>query len=913
MSTQKKLLLVEDDPLIALAEQHMLQRAGYAVLHVATGEQAVAAAGAQGTGIDLILMDIDLGPGIDGIEAATRILQTCDLPLVFLSSHTEREYTDRAEQITSYGYIVKHSGETVLLASIGMAFKLHEATTELRRQGDRARWWHSLMQYVVHHDPSAIAVLDGELRFLFVSDRFVRDYHVGESTIIGRHHYDVFPDIPEKWREVHRRALAGEVFSHDQDEYIRADGSVEYTRWGCRPWHQIDGSVGGIIIYTEVITERLKEQERLRRRTSSLEKLLETSEQLGKAGEPRAMLQTVAESAVAITTMDTAAVYRLDGEYIVLEAATPAVPRDFPEELRRAALEDHPHIARTLRERTVCTISDFSRGDLTSAERQAVEARHLSSITFIPLAGQEEMVGVLMVASQGAPRELDGDQMVHCRILATQAAIALENHHLHTSLRLSEEKLTAAAAMARIGYWQFDVDRRVFTFSDSFYTVYRTTAAEQGGYLMSPEMYAAKFVHPEDAHMVAEEMHHAMTAPPEERFCTLDHRVIFGDGTHGHVEVRFVIIRDAAGRTTGTHGVNQDITERKNTERILEEQRRYRDSILETTAEGFWMVGPDARIVDVNESYCRMSGYTREELTSLTISDIDALEEPRETAARVQRFMENRWEVFETQHRRKDGSHFHVEVSASRFDQADGTYFVSFFRDISERKQAEAAQAQLVQQKDVLLREVQHRIKNTINTMSSLLTLQAATVDDPATLRVVNDIRSRFTGMAILYDQLYRTDSPGETSVHEYLGTLVHRVVSLFPRGAQVTVVTDVQDFLLDSRRISALGLVVNELITNAMKYGFPEERGPGTLTVRCVLEDRNVVLSVADTGGGMPVQVCDALHAMAAEGREVDLESFGLSIIVSLVHQLNGTIAALPGEGAAVRITFPYSRDPLP
>lgn len=82
--------------------------------------------------------------------------------------------------------------------------------------------------------------------------------------MIGRHHYDVFPDIPEEWREVHRRALAGEVIRSEESRFERADGSVDWTRWECRPWFDEDDEIGGIILYTEVITAQKRLEERLR-------------------------------------------------------------------------------------------------------------------------------------------------------------------------------------------------------------------------------------------------------------------------------------------------------------------------------------------------------------------------------------------------------------------------------------------------------------------------------------------------------------------------------------------------------------------------------------------------------------------------------------------------------------------------
>ncbi len=125
-NTPKRILLVEDEAIIALAESKLLKRNGYAVSSVLSGEKAVARV--NEAEFDLILMDIDLGSDVmDGTEAAEIILRDHDIPIVFLSSHTEPEIVDKTEGISSYGYIVKNSGETVLLASIRMAFKLYDA------------------------------------------------------------------------------------------------------------------------------------------------------------------------------------------------------------------------------------------------------------------------------------------------------------------------------------------------------------------------------------------------------------------------------------------------------------------------------------------------------------------------------------------------------------------------------------------------------------------------------------------------------------------------------------------------------------------------------------------------------------------------------------------------------------------
>ena len=141
---------------------------------------------------------------------------------------------------------------------------------------------HDLMRYIIEHDRSAIAVHDRDLKYVYVSQRYLHDYGVEEHDVIGKHHYDVFPDLPQKWRDVHQKALAGEISSAEDDSYVREDGTVVWTRWECRPWYEADGSIGGIIVYTEVITERKQVEEALARSVVQLrEQLHDTVQAMG--------------------------------------------------------------------------------------------------------------------------------------------------------------------------------------------------------------------------------------------------------------------------------------------------------------------------------------------------------------------------------------------------------------------------------------------------------------------------------------------------------------------------------------------------------------------------------------------------------------------------------------------------------
>jgi len=146
-----------------------------------------------------------------------------------------------------------------------------------------------------------------------------------------------------------------------------------------------------------------------------------------------------------------------------------------------------------------------------------------------------------------------------------------ERKRAEEALKRSEAQLSNALQTARASHWEYDVDRDVFTFNDNFYGIFRTTAAEVGGYEMSSAEYARRFCHPDDAAMVAEETRLALETADPNFSRQFEHRILYADGEVGYISVRFSIVKDSEGRTVKTYGVNQDITERKRTDEALRE------------------------------------------------------------------------------------------------------------------------------------------------------------------------------------------------------------------------------------------------------------------------------------------------------------------------------------------------------
>jgi len=169
--------------------------------------------------------------------------------------------------------------------------------TDIKKAEEALSHSHELMKYIIEHNQSAVAVHDKNLNYLYVSQRYLTDYKVKEKDIIGKHHYEVFPDIPEKWRKVHQKALKGIVSRADEDIFVRDDGTFDWTRWECRPWYEADGSIGGLILYSEVINEQKRKEEETKKLSQRLEILIESIQQLSATQSLESVQDIVAKSA----------------------------------------------------------------------------------------------------------------------------------------------------------------------------------------------------------------------------------------------------------------------------------------------------------------------------------------------------------------------------------------------------------------------------------------------------------------------------------------------------------------------------------------------------------------------------------------------------------------------------------------
>jgi len=251
---RKTILLVEDEAISARLNKRILEKYGYDVIHANSGEKALVFIKVNPR-FDLILVDIDLGKGIDGIETAEKILKDHNLPVVFLSAHTEPAVVEKTEGITSYGYVIKNSGEAVLIASIKMAMKLYEAKEDLKTAEEKYRNLFINSQVgIFRTDFETGLVLEVNDRFAKLLGFKCRDDLLAEPVYIS----DWYADPEARGRLISRLRESGEVRNYEE-KFKRRDGSVFWIRYSARFVHDkgwIDGVNEDITDYKRAEAEK---------------------------------------------------------------------------------------------------------------------------------------------------------------------------------------------------------------------------------------------------------------------------------------------------------------------------------------------------------------------------------------------------------------------------------------------------------------------------------------------------------------------------------------------------------------------------------------------------------------------------------------------------------------------------------
>ena len=259
---QKTILLVEDNVIVATSETMILEKYGYNVLTAYTGESAIEVVETT-SGIDLVLMDINLGKGIDGTEAAEIILQNHDLPLIFLSSHTEPGIVEKTERITSYGYIVKNSGETVLIASIKMAFRLFEAKQRETAQREALEESEKRFRLLANDLPALICEFLPDSTLTFVNRTYCEYFAMSPDQLCGRPFLDFLPEDAREGVQKEYMSLTPQQPTATYTHKVWKDGELRWQEWRERALFDENGQLASFRSIGIDITERKQYENRI--------------------------------------------------------------------------------------------------------------------------------------------------------------------------------------------------------------------------------------------------------------------------------------------------------------------------------------------------------------------------------------------------------------------------------------------------------------------------------------------------------------------------------------------------------------------------------------------------------------------------------------------------------------------------
>ncbi len=368
------------------------------------------------------------------------------------------------------------------------------------------------------------------------------------------------------------------------------------------------------------------------------------------------------------------------------------------------------------------------------------------------------------------------------------------------------------------------------------------------------------------------------------------------DGSEFPIELRTYLLRDSAGQARGMWAIVRDITERQQIQAALQRERDHLRQILDSHFGMFAVLALDGVIVEVNRTPLDLMGLQRAEVLGRRIWDVGWLQ--GDAVSQVQTSIQVaasgepvRSEVV---------VHFtglgprNIDAVFSPLRSADGraVNVVAFGIDITDRKRAEERVRAALAEKEVLIKEIYHRVKNNMQVVSSLLNMQGRSVADPDMKALLAESANRVKSMALVHEQLYRSGDLSNIALADYLAQLAdHLQQGHLPLSARVPVRLEVAQVTLGIETAVPLGLIVNELVSNAYKHGYAEDAARGEIVLRVEqLADGALRLEVSDDGSGLPAGF-DA----------TSVASLGMQLVVTLTAQLGGTLRHRAEDGRTI------------
>lgn len=347
----------------------------------------------------------------------------------------------------------------------------------------------------------------------------------------------------------------------------------------------------------------------------------------------------------------------------------------------------------------------------------------------------------------------------------------------------------------------------------------------------------------------------------------------------------------------------EDITERKQAERALQKSETLYRQIVETAEEGFWIIDANSRTTFANQKMADMLGCNGVEdvLGTSLFSYMD--EEGLQISLRnLDRRREGISEIHDFKLLTRQGKALWTSMSTSPLTDEQGAYVgsMALVTDITARKLSEAKIQNALQEREILLREIHHRVKNNFQVIISLLNMQCRKLGAEPAANTLTEMRNRIRSMALIHEGIYQSESLADVNFADYVQYLTRELHT--PGSAeheQIKLVFALERVLLDIDQAIPCGLLVNELLTNAFKYAFgPDWQGT-----------REVQVRLEESEGEIHLRVCDSGRGMSEDINPEAPQTLGLQLTIQLIRQLDGSWELSRSPGTCWTIRFPVHR----
>lgn len=493
--------------------------------------------------------------------------------------------------------------------------------TEQKAAEEALRQSEELLRICIEHAPAAVAMFDNEMRYLAVSHRWLTDYRLGEENIIGKSHYAVFPEIGEEWKAIHRRCLNGACARREEDPFPRADGTLDWVRWEIVPWYMSDGRVGGIIMFTEVITERKRAEAKLQGMNRALRMISSVNEALIRAEGETTLLDHVCTIAVEIGgyRMAWVGIAENDVERTVRPVAHAGYEQGYLTE-KRFSWGDNTYgqgpVGIAMRTRQPVYFDDLRAEPRFAVWRDAALQRGYESLIALPLTTEEDLLGVLVLYTTER-YVFTGEEVQLLMQLAGDLAYGIATLRLRVarrqaeaSLRRSEAQYRRIVETAREGILMLDNTMRA--------TYANQRMADMLGYTIEDMLTKSLF------DFIAPELHADMQRRIEQRRRGVqevyEFRLRRRDGSDLWALISGTPLFDDEGNFTGILGMLTDVTERHHAATY---QREFARRTIEAATEGKLLISD-------RESIRHLAGPP---LASWEIRTVDDLQRIRHVVA----------------------------------------------------------------------------------------------------------------------------------------------------------------------------------------------------------------------------------------------------------------------------------------